>query len=162
METSIFIGQILWPLMISIWIWLFFNTEMFQKIIHDILREPLALFISGLMWFVLWSMMLKYHNSWEISRNLLITILWWAIFIKSFLVIAFPKIIFSMIKNIRHRDHRAHRDFRGNSTPSYYGHRILFANDFREFLMAVIPGFIRNPGFLPTNIFSVFSVASVA
>ncbi len=101
METSIFIGQILWPLMISIWIWLFFNTEMFQKIIHDILREPLALFISGLMWFVLWSMMLKYHNSWEISRNLLITILWWAIFIKSFLVIAFPKIIFSMIKNYK-------------------------------------------------------------
>lgn len=101
MENSIFIGSLLWPLMVVLWLWLLINTSIYQKLVKDFLKEPLALFISSVWWFIIWLLMVKTHNLWEWSWIVLITIMSWLILIKSTLLLLFPEFFESIVKKCK-------------------------------------------------------------
>lgn len=98
METSNFIGSLMWPLMIAMGLGLLINPQLFEKMIKDFYKESLAFYVSGLVFFVVGLVLIYYHNIWELSWALIITILSWIIFIKSAFIIIYPKVFESLMK----------------------------------------------------------------
>lgn len=101
METSLYLASILWPLLFVIWIWLVLNADMYKKMVNNFLSESIAIYVSAVWGFVVWLLMIKTHNSWELSWTLIITILSWIIFLKSALLLTIPKIFEDMVKNFK-------------------------------------------------------------
>lgn len=100
METSIFIGSILGPVMFAVWLGLLFNAGMYQKMIQYYSNESIALYIAALWWFVSWFLIIYSHNVWETNWIVIITLLGWMIFIKSTLLLVLPTLFEKLMKKI--------------------------------------------------------------
>lgn len=100
METSLFIGSILGPVMFAVWLGLLLNTEMYQKMIQNYSKESIALYTAALWWFVSWLLIIYSHNIWETSWIVVITLIGWLIFIKSALLLVLPTLFEKLVKKI--------------------------------------------------------------
>lgn len=103
METSIFIAQLLWPIMFLLWIRLLFTNNIFKEAKAWLKNEPLSVMMTSLWWAIAWILMVVNHNvrSWE-PWVILITLLWWIILVKSSILIAFPKCFNKLVDNINY------------------------------------------------------------
>lgn len=91
METSIYIAQFLGPILTLIWIRLLFSKDFFQEA-KSWMNEWLSLFFISILWVIWWILIVTNHNIWIYSWEVIITFIWWAMLIKSSMLIAFPKI----------------------------------------------------------------------
>ena len=101
MENSLFLGSVLWPLIIVIWIGLLMNSDDYKKLIENFLKESLVVYISGIIFFIFGLLMVYSHNIWEWSWVVIITFLSWIILIKSAFLIINPKIFEAILKKIK-------------------------------------------------------------
>lgn len=100
METSLFIGSILGPVMLAVWLGLLLNASIYQKMIQNYSRESIALYTAALWWFVSWLLIIYSHNIWEASWIVVISLLGWMIFIKSVFLLILPSFFEKLVKKI--------------------------------------------------------------
>jgi hypothetical protein len=101
MGNSVFIGSLLWPLLLIIGISLIFNTQLYLKMIKDFIKEPVALFVSAMRWFVIGLLIIQNNNIWSMTWELIITILWWLILIKSTLLLLMPNFFYNFAQKCK-------------------------------------------------------------
>ncbi|MDD4151670.1 MAG: hypothetical protein PHR68_03585 [Candidatus Gracilibacteria bacterium] len=92
MGNSLFIGSLLGPLMLVLGISLVINTELYLKMIKDLLKEPIALFVSAMRGFVIGLIMIQNHNIWQMSWITIISVFGRIIFIKSIAILLRPTV----------------------------------------------------------------------
>ena len=103
METSISIAQLLWPIMWLIWIRLLFNSDIFSESKSWLKNEKLSVMISSVWGLIAWILILKSHNIWTWEPwIILISLLWWLIFIKSAILIAVPQLFEKIVEKINY------------------------------------------------------------
>lgn len=100
MENTILVAKILWPVFITIWLSIAFNKKLYMKMIDKVTEEILWLYFAWLFWLVLWLLILNVNNSFNNAIETIITITWFIITIKSWIVMVFPKIVKIITKNI--------------------------------------------------------------
>ncbi len=100
METSIMLSKIIGPLFITISLSMIINTSIFKKMFKNITKDSIILFISWIFWFIIWMLMIIYHNLWWVWWYTIITILWYITLIKWFSIIIFPDFTVKFSKKI--------------------------------------------------------------
>jgi hypothetical protein len=100
MDSSILLSKIIWPLFIIISLSLIINTSNYKKMFKGITKDSLVLFISGFMSFIIWMLMILYHNIWWVWWYTLITLLWYIALIKWISILMFPNLIIKISKKI--------------------------------------------------------------
>ncbi|MDD5213850.1 MAG: hypothetical protein PHG82_05480 [Candidatus Gracilibacteria bacterium] len=101
MGNSILIGSLLGPLVLVIGISLVFNTQLYLKMIKDFIKEPVALFVSAMRGFVIGLVMIQNNNIWSMTWEMIITILGWAILIKSTLLLLIPNFFYNFAQKCK-------------------------------------------------------------
>ncbi len=91
MELSILMAKIVAILYLSIGISIVAGQTTHKKLFKSYEESPGLVFISGFMLVILSALLIQYHNIWIKDWTVLITIIAWAMLIKGFLFLAFPK-----------------------------------------------------------------------
>lgn len=98
MNTSTLLSQIIGPFFIITAFSLIINTSNYKKMLKNIWKEPLLLYLSGFISFVIGMLIIVFHNIWESNWYILITILWYLATIKWIWLIMFPDFIVNFSK----------------------------------------------------------------
>jgi len=101
MEQSLFLAQILWPVLIVVWISLIFNEKFFKKMIKDMANENSMLYIGWILslLFGLY-VMLSVENGGYLFQSILLIFGLLATF-KWVLLLIFPKYMKKVTKDAK-------------------------------------------------------------
>jgi hypothetical protein len=99
MENTILVAKILWPVFIIIWLSIILNKKFYQKMIEKINEEILWLYFAWLFWLVIWLLILNVNNKFWDAKEIIITLTWFIITIKSATVLIYPKLVKNMAKS---------------------------------------------------------------
>ena len=102
MELSILVVKILTIYTLAVGIGMFSGKLNFSKMIKECEDSQVITFILGFFILVLGVTLIQYHNIWVKNWTVLITIVAWGMLIEGFLLIAYPKIIFSFKGAYKH------------------------------------------------------------
>ena len=91
METSMLLAKIIGPSFLVAWIWILFNQDGFLKMIEKFMKDWPLLWLTSLVLMISWLAIISTHNIWESNWTVIITVIWWAIFIKWAFFALFPK-----------------------------------------------------------------------
>lgn len=91
MDTSIFLAQLIGSFYLVYGLGLLISSKFYRKAIADFLDHKGTLMIGGMLAFFMGFLIVSYHNIWESSWVVLVTIFGWAALIKGLFIIIFPK-----------------------------------------------------------------------
>lgn len=91
MEISIFVAQILAIMYLAIGLGMLFSPTHYLKMYQEMLKDAVAAYLGAFMAFIIGFLLVKYHNIWEYSWIVIITILGWGALIKGVLLFVAPK-----------------------------------------------------------------------
>jgi hypothetical protein len=100
METSIFIARIASIIYLAAGVGFLFYGDYYKKVVKNFIDNPGASYIAALFTIVLGYFIVSYHNIWEMSWVVIITILGWGALIKGVLVLAFPEPIMKLSESM--------------------------------------------------------------
>lgn len=98
MTTALLVAKIVGLAYIVIGLGILINKSYYQKLIDGFMKEESALYLGGLMSFVIGFLIVTYHNVWVNSWVVLVTIIGWLALIKGILLLLAPKAIISISK----------------------------------------------------------------
>jgi uncharacterized membrane protein len=98
MENSVFLAKLLGLYLIVVCLGFFFNMKTYQKLMEDFFKNSALIYLSGVMALFFGLLLILYHNVWEISWAVIITIFGWLGFIKVSLLIIFPNVMSKVSK----------------------------------------------------------------
>jgi len=98
METSLLLAKIIGPFFLIVWTWMLFNWKNFEKIIKDFFKNSALMWVTMFFTLILWLLLITFHNIWEKSWIVIITILWWLTFIKWAFYSLFPWLMMKIAK----------------------------------------------------------------
>ncbi len=90
METSLFLAQLIGPVLIVMGLGLLFRHTEFHEMATDFLASRAMIFLSGLLTLVVGLAIVNTHNFWEVGWPVVITILGWLAVIGGVFRILFP------------------------------------------------------------------------
>lgn len=93
MAVSIFIAKILGPCIVVAGIGLLFNMEFYRNVMLDYAKNSFLIFFGGIIALIVGILILLFHNVWEMSWPVIITIYGWGGLIKGIWLIVFPKTV---------------------------------------------------------------------
>ncbi|MEE8252670.1 MAG: hypothetical protein V3R17_01920 [Hyphomicrobium sp.] len=96
METSLFLAQLIGPVLIVMGLGLLFRHTEFHEMATDFLASRAMIFLSGLLTLVAGLAIVNTHNLWEFGWPVIITILGWLAVIGGVFRILFPGSVQSM------------------------------------------------------------------
>jgi hypothetical protein len=82
MQTSIFLARLLGPVLLVAGIALLINRKELDAIAQELLRNPLLLFLLGIIDFIIGLEIVLYHNVWVADWRLIITVLAWLLIMR--------------------------------------------------------------------------------
>ena len=91
METSIFIAKLLAVVYLFVGIGFLVNPKYYKKALEDMLKSPLMFYFGGIMATLAGFLIVSYHNVWEQSWVVVITLFGWIALAKGFMLFVFPK-----------------------------------------------------------------------
>lgn len=91
MTLSIFIAKVLAVAYISIGIALLSGTMSFRKMIEEFEKSPVLMYMGGFIALVIGMILVQYHNIWDGSWRVLVTLVGWLVLLKGLILIIFPK-----------------------------------------------------------------------
>jgi hypothetical protein len=77
MPSSKTIAGLIGPTLIAIAVALLLNLESFPALAESVSRDPLLIFVSGVLMFIAGLAIVRVHNRWEADWTVLVTILGW-------------------------------------------------------------------------------------
>jgi len=96
METSLFLAQLIGPVLIVIGVGLLLKQTEFREMATDFLSSRALIFVSGLLTLVTGLAIVLTHNVWEFNWPVIITILGWLSIFGGVFRILFPDSVQSM------------------------------------------------------------------
>jgi hypothetical protein len=93
METSILLAKIIGPLFLVVGVGIFINLEHYRRLVADFGASPLSIYMAGTTAVLLGLLIVTYHNVWELSWPVIITVLGWATLLKGVVRIVAPKLV---------------------------------------------------------------------
>ncbi len=96
METSLFLAQLIGPVLIVIGVGLLLKKTEFREMATDFLSSRALIFVSGLLTLVVGLAIVLTHNVWEFNWPVIITILGWLSVFGGVFRILFPDSVQSM------------------------------------------------------------------
>jgi len=102
MELSVLLAKIYGVVMIFMGLGMLINMKYYRKLFDEIMVNKTAIFFNGVLAAAAGIAMITYHNIWEASWVVIITIFAWAATLKGFGLLVFPnhvKIWQKMFKN---------------------------------------------------------------
>ncbi|MCP4841752.1 MAG: hypothetical protein GY887_08485 [Halieaceae bacterium] len=96
METSLFLAQLIGPVLIVIGFGLLLKKTEFREMATDFLSSRALIFVSGLLTLVTGLAIVLTHNVWEFNWPVIITILGWLSVFGGVFRILFPDSVQSM------------------------------------------------------------------
>lgn len=96
METSLFLAQLIGPVLIVIGLGLLLKKTEFREMATDFLSSRALIFVSGLLTLVAGLAIVLTHNVWEFNWPVIITILGWLSVFGGVFRILFPDSVQSM------------------------------------------------------------------
>jgi len=96
METSLFLAQLIGPVLIVIGVGLLLKQTEFREMATDFLSSRALIFVSGLLTLVVGLAIVLTHNVWEFNWPVIITILGWLSIFGGVFRILFPDSVQSM------------------------------------------------------------------
>lgn len=102
MEISVTTSSVLWPIILLLWIGLFVNTKYYKEIINHIIEKSHTLIIAWILWMIAWSYMVSNHNVLLWTPEIIISIIWWIMLLKSSFILALPSSFTKIVKKIKY------------------------------------------------------------
>lgn len=102
MESATMISSIIGPIILLLWVWLLVNTKFYDGIIKAFIKERALVLVSWIWWAVAWILMVWSHNMWWSAPEIVVSLLWWIVLVKSALILAFPWFFMSMVEYIKY------------------------------------------------------------
>ena len=99
MEISIFLAQILGLVYLVIGVGVIFNSGYYHDMMKDFLKSPAILYLGGVMALLVGFLIVTYHNVWEQSWVVIITIIGWIALVKGVVLLVFPELALSSSKS---------------------------------------------------------------
>ena len=96
METSLFLAQLIGPVLIVIGVGLLLKQTEFREMATDFLSSRALIFVSGLLTLVTGLAIVLTHNVWEFNWPVIITILGWLSVFGGVFRILFPNSVQSV------------------------------------------------------------------
>ncbi len=96
METSLFLAQLIGPVLIVIGVGLLLKQTEFREMATDFLSSRALIFVSGLLTLVTGLAIVLTHNVWQFNWPVIITILGWLSVFGGVFRILFPDSVQSM------------------------------------------------------------------
>lgn len=90
MQTSIFIAKLLGVIYVVFGLGVIFNSKFYRKLLEGMFKERSSLYFGGVMALVVGFLLVYYHNIWEMSWVVVITIIGWAGLLKGALLLMAP------------------------------------------------------------------------
>lgn len=100
METSIFIARIASIIYLAAGIGFLFYGDYYKKVVKGFIDNPGASYIAAIFTIVLGYFIVSYHNIWEASWVVIITILGWGALIKGIAILAFPEPVMKLSASV--------------------------------------------------------------
>ena len=91
MDTSILIGRTLAVIYLTVGIGMALNKQFYQEMIKDFCKNKALLYLGGVMALAVGFFIVTFHNKWEPSWIVLITIIGYMGLIKGIWILIFPK-----------------------------------------------------------------------
>lgn len=91
MELSILIAKIFAVVYLMVGLGMLVNPGYYQKAMDDMLKNTAVIYLGGAMAAVAGLLIVTYHNIWEYSWVVVITIFGWLSLLKGFMFLAFPQ-----------------------------------------------------------------------
>jgi uncharacterized protein YjeT (DUF2065 family) len=92
METSLLLAKLIGAPYFIIGLAFIFNSKYYQKIYKEIVESPAFLFAGGVVAIILGIVIILFHNVWDFTWPLIITIFGWIAFLKGIFLLLFPRI----------------------------------------------------------------------
>jgi cytochrome bd-type quinol oxidase subunit 2 len=90
MPSSKTIAGLIGPTLIAIAVALLVNLESFPALAESVSRDPLLIFVSGVLMFIAGLAIVRVHNRWEADWTVLLTVLGWIALIGGLARMMFP------------------------------------------------------------------------
>jgi hypothetical protein len=102
METAVITSSLMWPIMLLLWIGFFINTKYYKDIDSGFKKNKGLIIISSILWMILWSFMVSNHNILSSTPELIISIVWWILLLKSSLMLALPTSFTKLVEKVHY------------------------------------------------------------
>lgn len=93
MDASIFLAKLLGIYILVVGAGLILNKATFQKMFDEYLSSPALIYMGGILALFFGLLIVLFHNKWEASWTLIITLFGWLGILKGIWLIVFPSTI---------------------------------------------------------------------
>ena len=100
MPSSKTIAGLIGPTLIAIAVALLVNLESFPALAESVSRDPLLIFVSGVLMFIAGLAIVRVHNRWEADWTVLVTVLGWIALIGGLARMMFPTELAAMATKV--------------------------------------------------------------
>jgi hypothetical protein len=98
MENSIFIARLLAVVYISVALGMLLSPGYYKKVFTEMMKGGSLAFFGGIMAIVVGFLLVTFHNEWETSWVVLITIIGWGALLKGIFLLAVPEQFLGLFK----------------------------------------------------------------
>lgn len=100
MDLPTFVAQVAALVYLSIGIGMLVDKAYYKKLFDDIFKDTSAIYLGGFMALIAGFAIVTYHNVWEQSWVVLVTIIGWLALVKGVLLLAFPSSFLAWSKSL--------------------------------------------------------------
>ena len=90
MELSILIAKMFAVVYLMVGLGMLFSPGYYQKAMAEMLKNPIVFYLGGILAVLAGFLIVTYHNIWESSWVVVITIFGWLALLKGFMFLTFP------------------------------------------------------------------------
>ena len=90
MQSSIFLAKIIGPLFVIVAIGLLINLKKYQKVGEEFSKSGALRYMGGFLALLFGLLIVQFHNIWESSWAIIITIIGWIGIVKGTILLVFP------------------------------------------------------------------------
>lgn len=100
MELSILVARILALVYIVIGIGVLVDQNYYRKLISDMQNNTSIIYLGGILALVIGFFLVTYHNIWEASWVVIVTVIGWIALIKGVVLLIFPSFMMRLMASI--------------------------------------------------------------
>ncbi|HSW86083.1 MAG TPA: hypothetical protein VLG49_01130 [Rhabdochlamydiaceae bacterium] len=93
MENAMWLSSIFGPFLAITGLWMLLYNENFMKVLNSIRNNPGSLYITSVINLLIGLAILSWYNDWSWEPSLLVTLLGWAMIVRSVLLLFIPQLI---------------------------------------------------------------------
>ncbi|MFC1599661.1 hypothetical protein ACFL3T_01370 [Patescibacteria group bacterium] len=90
MELSVFVAKLYGAVMLALGLGLLINAGYYKKAFGEIMKDKTGILLGGMFALVIGLLLVMYHNVWEASWVVIITIIGWIALVKGVLLLVYP------------------------------------------------------------------------